>query len=85
MTKVLALLTLAVLAFSAMTGPAFAPPLNGRSGVRVEQNLGAQRLESWNQPKNTTQEWNWKGLWKGYIDDPSRLPGSLDNGIPNRF
>jgi len=33
MTKVLALLTLAVLAFSAMTGPAFAPPL-GRSGVR---------------------------------------------------
>jgi hypothetical protein len=59
MTKVLALITVAVLAFSAMTGPAFAPPLKGRTGVRVEQNY---------QPKNTTQVQEWKGLWKGFDD-----------------
>ena len=76
MSKVLALLTLAVLAFSAMTGPAFAPPTGLRIGVRtlghVEQNL-LQRLESGNKAKNATQFPEWKRY-----DGP---PGYQDNGI----
>ena len=85
MTKVLALLTLAVLAFSAMTGPAFAPPIGGitvRKYGPVEQYVP----QRWNQPKNATQFLEWG---KRYFGDllPSRPPGFLDNGIfgPNRF
>jgi hypothetical protein len=82
MRKVLALLTLAVLAFSAMTAPAFAPPTGLRIGERpyghVEQNL-PRRLESGNQAKNATQF----PEWKRYLDDlsPFRPPGYPDNGI----
>jgi len=86
MTKVLALVTLTVLAFSAMTGSAFAPPIGGivvRTYGPIEQYFGSQR---WKQPKNATKFTEW---WKGYFNDspPSRPPGFLDNGIfgPNGF
>jgi hypothetical protein len=81
MTKVLALLTLAVLAFSAMTGPAFAPPI-GRIGVRqyghVEQYFG-RALRSVDRKLGRVF-----GLEsKRYLDDlpPSRPQGFVDNGI----
>jgi hypothetical protein len=88
MTKVLALLTLAVLAFGAMTGPAFAPPTGLRIGERpyghAEQNL-FQRPGSGNQAKNATRF----PEWKRYLHDlwPFGSPGYLDNGIfgSNRF
>jgi hypothetical protein len=78
MTKVLALLTLAVLAFSAMTGPAFAPPIGLRIGMRTHGHF-EQNLPQRNQAKNATQS----PEWKRYLDDlsPFRPPGYLDNGI----
>jgi hypothetical protein len=85
MNKVLALLTLAVLAFSALTGPAFAAPI-GRIGVRtyghVEEYLGPA-LRS-HPPVVDRELGRGFGLEsKRYLDDlpPFRQPGYLDNGI----
>ena len=76
MNKVLALLTLAVLAFSVMTGPAFAPPL-GKIFVRpyglIEEYWGSG-LRS--HPPVVDRE-----LGRGFGLAPSRQPGYLDNGI----
>ena len=74
MNKVLALLTLAVLAFSALTGPAFAAPI-GRISVRtyghVEEYLGPA-LRS--HPPVVDRE-----LGRGF--GLFRQQGYLDNGI----
>ena len=67
MSKVLALLTLAVLAFSVMTGPAFAPPI-GQIAVR---------------PYGPVEEFWGPGFRSRppVVDGELRPPGYLDNGI----
>ena len=83
MSKVLALLTLAVLAFSAMTGPAFAPPI-GQIPVRayghVEEFFGpALRSHG---PIVDRELGHGYGLESNrYFGDLFRPPGFLDNWI----
>jgi hypothetical protein len=88
MTKVLALLTLAVLTFSAMTGPAFAQI--GRIIVRppgpVEHNF--RMTPEHRLPPVVDRELGRAFGWESKRDldlQPSRPPGSLDNGGSNRF
>ena len=78
MTKVLALLTLAVLAFSAMTGPAFAPP----AGVRV-RTYEVSRLF---QPFTDYRGRNGAGQsqLKEYVPQLFRPPGFVDEPFSPR-
>jgi len=81
MSKVLALLTLGVLAFSAMTGPAFAPPI-GQIGVRTYGHVE----EYWGPALRSHPPVVDRELGRGFGLEskrylPSRQPGYLDNGI----
>jgi hypothetical protein len=83
MTKVLALLTLAVLAFSAMTDPAFAQ--TARVPVRTYQ------VESFGliRPDQPFPDYRWRndGFYRGrnhalqQLPPPFRSPGFVDAGI----